>query len=162
MATTEVILREKIEKLGLEADVVKVKRGFARNFLIPTGKAYEATRGNLRHIEALKAARTKREADELASAEQIANKIRRAKLTLELATGEGGKAFGSITVNDLVTALKEKAGVEVDRHAILLDRPIKSTGNFDIPVKLHHDVSVDLRLKVETKGGSEDAKKEEA
>ncbi|MFT5467754.1 MAG: large subunit ribosomal protein L9 [Verrucomicrobiales bacterium] len=157
MAHTEVILREKITNLGAEADVVKVRRGYARNFLLPQGKAFEATKGNLRNIESLKIARGRREAEEMAQAESQASKIKRQKFVLELATGEQGKAFGSITVNDLVKAVAEKTGIDIDRHAIKLDKPIKSTGKFDIPVKLHADVEFDLRLTVEAKGGEKAA-----
>ena len=162
MANTEVILREKIESLGAEADVVKVRRGYARNFLIPEGKAFEATKGNLRHIESLKEARARREADELNAAEAQASKVKRQKIVLELATGEQGKAFGSITINDLVKAIEEKCGEKIDRHAIKLEKPIKNTGRFDIPVKLHPEVEFDLRLTVEAKGGEEDADAEAA
>lgn len=156
MALTEVILREKIINLGAEADVVKVRRGYARNFLIPEGKAFEATKGNLRHLESLKEARARREAEELAEAETQASKIKRQKYVLELATGEQGKAFGSITVNDLVKAVQEKTGIDIDRHAIELDKPIKNTGKFNIPVKLHADVEFEMRLTVEAKGGEEE------
>ncbi|MCB1091709.1 MAG: 50S ribosomal protein L9 [Verrucomicrobiae bacterium] len=148
MATTEVILREKVEHLGSEADVVKVKRGYARNFLIPSGKAYEATKGNLRQIEKLKEVRARREAEELAEAEKIATKLRKAKLTMELSIGQGGKAFGSITNADIAKAIAEKAGVEIDRHLIILDKPIKGTGDFEVPVKVHADLEVILNVKV--------------
>ena len=88
MATTNVILKEKVDGLGSEADVVSVRRGYARNFLVPQGKAYEATTSNLRHVEALTKARALREADELQTAEKQATKLRKARLTLELAIGE--------------------------------------------------------------------------
>ncbi len=148
MATTDVILREKISNLGAEADVVTVKRGYARNFLIPSGKAYEATQGNLRQIEKLKQVRAQREAEELAEAEKVATKLRKAKLTLELAIGQGGKAFGSITSADIAKALLEKAKVEIDRHQIDLEKPIKGTGDFEVPVKVHADIIVNLNVKV--------------
>ena len=83
MATTQVILKEKIKGLGAEADVVKVKRGFARNFLLPQGKAYEASQGNLRHTERLKAVRAEREAKEMADAEKLASKVKKVKLKLK-------------------------------------------------------------------------------
>jgi len=162
MAYTEVILREKIINLGAEADVVKVRRGYARNFLLPQGKAYEATKGNLRQIEALKIARAQREGEELQEAEKVASKIRRVKFNLELATGEQGKAFGSITVNDLVKAIEEETGEKIDRHAIELEKPIKNTGSFDIPVKLHPDVTFELRLFVNSQGGGDAAEEEES
>lgn len=148
MATTDVILREKISNLGAEADVVTVKRGYARNFLIPSGKAYEATQGNLRQIEKLKQVRAQREAEELAEAEKVATKLRKAKLTLELAIGQGGKAFGSITSADIAKALLEKTKVEIDRHQIDLEKPIKGTGDFEVPVKVHADIIVNLNVKV--------------
>ena len=97
MATTEVILREKITNLGSEADVVTVKAGFARNYLIPEGKAYEATKANLKHLESLKAMRVKREAEELDNAHGLAATIKKLKLTFVLETGQGGKAFGSVS-----------------------------------------------------------------
>ena len=159
MATTDVILREKIDNLGAEADVVTVKRGFARNFLIPSGKAYEATAGNLRQIEHLKQARAQREAEELAEAEKIATKLRKTKISLELSIGQGGKAFGSITNADIAKAIEEKTKIEIDRHHIVLDKPIKSTGDFDVPVKVHTDIEVSLSVKV--KAEKEDEETEE-
>ena len=149
MAQTEVILRKKIANLGAEADVVKVRRGYARNFLLPQGKAFEATAGNLRQIEALKIARAKREAEELAAAEKLATKIRKAKLTLELATGETGKAFGSITVSDIAAALEEKIGEPIDRHLIQLDKPIKKSGKTVVEIKLNAQVSAQLTITVD-------------
>ncbi|MCB1229386.1 MAG: 50S ribosomal protein L9 [Verrucomicrobiae bacterium] len=148
MATTEVILREKVDNLGAEADVVTVRRGYARNFLVPSGKAFEATPGNLRHIEHLKQVRAQREAEELAEAEKIATKLRKTKLSMELSIGQGGKAFGSITSADIAKALEEKAKVEIDRHNITLDKPIKGTGDYEIPVKVHADIEVIVALKV--------------
>ena len=105
MPTTQVILKEKIKGLGAEADVVKVKRGFARNFLLPQGKAYEATKGNLRYTERLKAVRAEREAKETLEAEKLAAKLKKLKLKLTLSTGQGGKAFGSITTIDIAKAI---------------------------------------------------------
>ena len=108
MAATEVILREKIHGLGAEADVVKVKAGFARNFLIPTGKAYEATKGNLNQIENLNKARAAREAAELAEAHELAGKIGRLKPKFTLEIGANGKAFGSVTSIDTTRLSRKK------------------------------------------------------
>ena len=135
MAQTEVILREKIDNLGAEADVVTVKAGFARNFLIPTGRAYEATKGNLRQIENLQVARAKRETEELNVAQELASKISRMKPKFTLDVGKNGKAFGSVTTIDIHKALEDK-GVSIDRTAIQLNKPIKSTGKSDVEVKL--------------------------
>jgi large subunit ribosomal protein L9 len=161
MANVEVILKEKIKGLGAEADVVKVKRGFARNFLVPQGKAFEASSGNLRHLNHLKAARAEREAKELQEAEKIASKLKKLKLKLTLQTGQGGKAFGSITNMDIAKAVLESvAKVELDRHQIQLDKPIKNSGTFEVPVKLHADVSCFLKLTVtasDAEGASDEA-----
>jgi|UniRef100_UPI003783399B large subunit ribosomal protein L9 len=154
MATTQVILKEKIKGLGAEADVVKVKRGFARNFLLPQGKAYEASKGNLRYTERLKAVRAEREAKEVAEAEKVASKLKKTKLKLTLATGQGGKAFGAITTMDIAKAITEQAGMEIDRHQIVLERPIKNTGAFEIEVKLGHEVSATIKLTVTAAGDS--------
>ncbi len=148
MATVQVILKEKIQNLGAEADVVKVRRGFARNFLVPQGKAYEATKGNLRQIENLKKVRAEREAAELAEAQKIAGKLKKLKLKLTLATGQGGKAFGSITTIDIAKAVQDESGIEIDRHLIQLEKPIKGTGSFEIPVKLHSEIDCFLKLTV--------------
>lgn len=161
MATVQVILKEKIKNLGSEADVVKVRRGFARNFLVPQGKAYEATKGNLRHVENLKKVRAEREAAELAEAQKTAGKLKKLKLKLTLATGQGGKAFGSITTMDIAKAVLEESGIEIDRHHIQLDKPIKSTGTFEVPVKLHSEIECFLKLTVATEEAAEGAEPKE-
>lgn len=159
MATTQVILKEKINDLGAEGDIVKVRAGFARNFLLPLGKAFEATKANMANLEALKKERALREAAELDAAEKVAVKLRRLKLKLALATGQTGKAFGSITALDIIKAIAESATeIHLDKHQIVLDKPIKTTGSFEIPVKLHQDVECILHLTV----ASEGAKEEEA
>jgi large subunit ribosomal protein L9 len=147
MATAQVILKEKIEGLGAESDVVKVRAGYARNFLIPQGKAFEATRANLRHVNALKAVRAQREAEELASAQEVAAKIAklRPKFTLEI--GQDGKAFGSVTSIDIHREL-EAAGIVIDRHGIELDKPIKKSGKSDVNVRVHPQVSTILTINV--------------
>ena len=150
MATKEVILKEKIAGLGAEADVVKVKSGFANNFLVPQGKALDANKDNLQQIEDLKAARAQREADELATAQGLAGEIKGINASFELATGENDKAFGSVTSIDIQKKLEEN-GVEIDRTAILLDSPIKNTGKFDVEIKLHAEVSAKLNVNVAAK-----------
>lgn len=161
MATVQVILKEKIANLGAEADIVSVKAGYARNYLVPQGKAYEATAGNLRYITALKARRAEREAAEKLEAQNLAGKLRKVTLKLELATGQGGKAFGSITTMDLAEAIKEQAGVEVDRHAIDLEKPIKTTGKHEFTVKVHPEVEALVRLQVTAPVEKEEEETEE-
>ena len=118
MAVTEVILKENVPGLGAEADMVKVRRGFARNYLVPQGKAYEVTPANLKRLNLLKGKRAEREARELNEAEELARKINRVKLEFILETGETGKAFGSVTAKDIEDKLQAEAGIAVDRHRI--------------------------------------------
>ncbi|NNC88914.1 MAG: 50S ribosomal protein L9 [Akkermansiaceae bacterium] len=159
MATTKLILREKIENLGAEADVVQVKAGFARNFLIPKGKAYEATKGNLRHLASLQAARAERETAELAGAHTLATKIEKMRPKFTLETSQGGKAFGSVTSMDIHKQLEEK-GVKIDRQAIKLSHPIKKSGRTEIEVKLHPEVTATLTVSVEAvEKGADDSDK---
>jgi large subunit ribosomal protein L9 len=157
MATTEVILTEKIESLGAEADVVKVRAGFARNYLVPQGKALEITPATLRRITALKTKRAEREAAELNEANEVSRRIAKMKLSFELETGETGKAFGSITTSDIAARLKTELGGhhEIDRHRIQLERPIKESGPQEIVIKLHPEVSATLHINVKAKGATE-------
>lgn len=148
MATAQVILKEKIEGLGAEADVVKVRAGYARNYLVPQGKAYEATKANLRHVEALNSARAQREAQELEEAQVLATKISKLKPTFTLSTGQGGKAFGSVTSMDLHKEL-EAAGIVVERHNIQLEKPIKKSGKTVVEIKLNPQVSAQLTITVD-------------
>ncbi|HEX8490966.1 MAG TPA: 50S ribosomal protein L9 [Chthoniobacterales bacterium] len=148
MPSTEIILTENIPGLGAEADVVKVRRGYARNFLLPQGKAYEVTKRSLRQLDNLKAKRAAREAAELNEAEELSRRISKLKVVFTLETGETGKAFGSITAQDLVKRLKNELGNEIDRHRLVLDHPIKSTGEHEVPIKLHHDVTTKFIFQV--------------
>jgi large subunit ribosomal protein L9 len=148
MANAQVILKEKIEGLGSEADVVKVRAGYARNYLVPQGKAYEATKANLRHVEALKSERARREAEELEVAQGLATKIAKLSPKFTLSTGQGGKAFGSVTSIDIHKEL-ESSGIEIDRHAIQLDKPIKKSGKTVVEIKLNAQVSAQLTVTVD-------------
>jgi large subunit ribosomal protein L9 len=147
MATTQVILRTKIANLGYEADVVKVKAGFARNYLVPQGKAFEATAENLANLDELKAKRAVRLAEELAESEKVATKIAKFSPEFQLEIGQGGKAFGSVTSIDIHKKLEE-GGIVVDRKAIQLDSPIKTTGKIEIAIKLPQDVNATLTINV--------------
>ncbi|MFL6542193.1 MAG: 50S ribosomal protein L9 [Chthoniobacterales bacterium] len=150
MATTEVILTSNIPGLGAEADVVKVRSGYARNFLLPQGKAYEVTPSALRTLDTLKAKRAEREAREMNEAEEMARRINKSRLIFTLETGETGKAFGSITAQDIMKRLKNEIGFEVDRHRIVLEHPIKNTGEHEVPIKLHADVTARLVFTVKS------------
>jgi len=151
MAHTEVILTVNIPSLGAEADIVKVRRGHARNFLLPQGKALEMTKGSLRQINHLKAKRAEREGREVTAAEELASKINKLKVSFVLETGETGKAFGSVTAKDIHDRIISELKLgELPKHAVVLDKAIKETGDHDVNVKLHPDVTAILHLKVTT------------
>jgi len=150
MPLTELILTENVPGLGAEADVVKVRRGYARNYLLPRGKAYEVTPAALRQLNALKQKRAEREARELSEAEELARRIGKARFIFTLETGETGKAFGSVTAQDIVDRLKNELGAEIDRHKIVLEHAIKDTGEHEVPIKLHHDVTAQLVFQVKS------------
>lgn len=162
MSQIEVILKQQVENLGAEADVIKVKRGYALNFLIPTGKAYEATSGNLKHIDALKKARALREANEIEAATKLANRLNKQRLKFELATGQGGKAFGSVTAKDIQDSLAEtdRQFRDIDRKQIQLKKPIKRTGDFEVEVKIHQDINATLKIKISAAAQNDAAKGE--
>jgi len=151
MATIQVILTEKIEGLGAEADIVKVHGGYARNFLLPKGLALEASRGNLNQTEKLKAKRAIREAAELKAAEDKSSAIRKLVIQLELTTGQTGKTFGAITAADIAKAVEEQSGIVIDRHDIVLEKPIKQTGEFKVDVHIHGEINSTLTVVVSPK-----------
>jgi large subunit ribosomal protein L9 len=159
----QVLLADAIPNLGAEADIVDVKRGFARNYLIPQGKAYELNPQALRHVKDLKAKRAEREQRELKEAEEFANKLNNVAINMELLTGEQGKAFGSITSQNIYDELQKQLGedeVTFDRHALQLDGPIKSSGTHEVPVKIHPEVTATIHVNVKAKGASERALQE--
>lgn len=160
MPTTQILLTESVPNLGAEADIVKVRRGYARNFLIPRGKGLELNASALRRVNHLKAKRAEREARELTEAEELASKLGKLKLTFTLETGESGKAFGSVTAKDIHDRLcEEMPGLELGRHAVQLDKSIKETGTREVPVRVHPDVTAKVTIKVSAAARS--AKSEE-
>lgn len=161
MPSTEIILTENVPGLGAEADLVKVRRGYARNYLLPHGKAHEVTPASLRQIDALKAKRAEREARELNEAEDLARRINKLRVTFTLETGETGKAFGSVTSQDLVTRIKNELGNEVDRHRVSLEHPIKTTGEHEVSIKLHHDVVANFKFTVKSTQAPQETPKAE-
>lgn len=159
MATKQLILTENIPGLGAEADIVTVRAGYARNYLLPKRMACEVTPSALRRINLLKAKRAEREAKELADAEELARRIKKITLTFTLETGETGKAFGSVTSQDIADRLKAElgGGTVIDRHKLELERPIKEHGEFEIPLKIHPDVTASVRLVVKTSAPQEES-----
>ena len=147
----EVILKEDIDKLGHRGDVVKVADGYGRNYLLPRKLAIEATKANKNIIEQMKAAAVRRSAAEKGEAEILAKQFDAVELEFTRKVGEKDHLFGSVTSADIAEALTAK-GFNVDRRKIQLDEPIKSLGDFDIPIKLHRDVTA--RFKVSVKAES--------
>src|ERR1043166_7389938 len=159
MATTTVLLREDGDHLGARGEIVKVKAGFARNYLLPRKLAVEATPGNVRQIEAERAALLKREARERATAEAQSAQMKGLRLTFERKVGEHGLLYGSVTAMHIADALKEK-GYEVDRRRVHLAEPIKETGDYTVSVRLHRDVNVEIPVTVDGEATSAGAENE--
>jgi len=147
MAHNEVLLLKPVDGLGAEGDQVKVRAGYARNYLLPQKFAVALTQSNRKQVDALKKRRTDREASELSGAQALADKISKVSIAFVVKTGEGGKLFGAITAADLHQKLTE-AGVEIDKKKILLHTPVKTLGKHEVKIKLHADVSVDVSFDV--------------
>src|SRR5437870_4577772 len=154
MANKQVLLREDIDNLGARGEIVRVKAGYARNYLLPRRLAVEATSSNVKQIEGERAALAKREAKERSTAELQADQLRNLALKFERKVGEAGVLYGSVTSMDIAHELKEQ-GYEIDRRKIALREPIKRFGNYTVPVRLHRDVTVELPVKVLGEGGVE-------
>jgi len=149
MAFTEVILTANIPKLGAEADIVRVRRGYARNFLLPQGKALETTTSSMRQINHLKAKRAEREAREMTAAEELASKINKLSPVFTLEAGASGKAFGSVTAKDIHDRIVQDLKLEeLPKHAVVLDKAIKESGEHSVSVKVHADVTATLTIQV--------------
>jgi len=143
----EVILREDVKSLGKAGELVRVKPGYARNFLLPKGLAYEATEGNKKRIAAETRARSARVAAERGEAEALGTRLSGVTLALAGKAGDEGKLFGSITAQDIAEALARQ-GFEVDRRRIELEQPIKTLGAHTVSVRLHPEVHAEVRVEV--------------
>jgi large subunit ribosomal protein L9 len=143
----ELILRENVQNLGKAGDLVRVKPGYARNFLLPRGLAYEATEGNKKRIASEQKAKSTRAEHERAEAQALAGRLGQASVTLTGKAGEEGKLFGSITAQDIAAAL-DAQGIAVDRRKLDLDQPIKTLGFHTVAVRLHPDVQAEVRVNV--------------
>jgi large subunit ribosomal protein L9 len=160
MAQSEVLLVKPVEGLGGEGDQVKVRAGYARNYLLPRKIAVPVTTANRKQVESLKKHRATREQDELTAAQEMAKKLERASLAFAVKTGEGGKMFGAITANDIHDKLVA-SGVEIDKKKIHLFTPVRTLGKHEVKIKLHADVSVDLNFDVVSENPIEPAVTEE-
>jgi len=144
----EVILKEDVSKLGSRGEVVKVAEGYGRNYLLPRKLAIEASKGNKSVIEQMKAASLRRSAKEKTQAEELAKQFEGVALSFERRSGEADQLFGSVTSGDIADAL-EKKSFSVDRRKIQLHEPLKTLGEFTIPIKLHKDVTTHVKVVIE-------------
>jgi large subunit ribosomal protein L9 len=151
MAHTKLLLREDVDDLGARGEIVRVRSGYARNYLLPRKLAVEATASNVKQIEQERAALLKKEAAERSTAEGQAEQIRSLVLEFRRKSGEQGALYGSVTSMDIAEAFKGR-GYEIDRHRIHLREPLKRVGDFSVPVRLHRDVTIDVQVKVSPEG----------
>ncbi len=147
MANSEILLLKPVEGLGGEGDQVKVRAGYARNYLLPRGFAAPVTLANRKQVDALKRRRAERESLELNGAQELGKKLEKMSFAFAVKTGEGGKMFGAITGSDVHDKLTA-AGFSIDKKRILMHTPVKTLGKHTVKVKLHADVAVELAFDV--------------
>lgn len=143
-----VILIKDVKGVGKAGEVVKVSDGYARNMLLPKGFATEATEGNIKNLEKQKAIQEAKKEAELAEARAQAEKIGQFKVEIVTKSGEGGKLFGSITSKDIADALESQHKIAIDKRKIVLESPIKHTGEFELDVKLYPEVVAKLKVSI--------------
>ena len=143
----QIILQEDVEKLGHRGDVVTVKPGYARNFLLPNKLAVEATAGNMKALERIRAALAKKTATELEAATKQAELLGVVALKFTRKTGENDQMFGSVTTGDIAESLK-KEGFEVDKRQIQLPEPLKTLGDFPVTIKVFRDVTAQIQVNI--------------
>jgi large subunit ribosomal protein L9 len=151
MAHTKVLLREDVDDLGARGEIVRVRSGYARNYLLPRNLAVQATAGNVKGIESERAALLKKEAKERASADAQSQQMGSLQLEFRRKAGEQGALYGSVTSMDVAEALRER-GYEIERHRIHLREPLKRVGEYTVPVRLHREVTIDLKVRVAPEG----------
>jgi large subunit ribosomal protein L9 len=150
----EVILKEDVAKLGSRGDVVKVAEGYGRNYLLPRKLAIEASASNKAVIEQMRAAAVRRSAKEKAQAEELSKQFDGLSVNFVRRSGEHEQLFGSVTSGDIAEAL-EKKGFNVDRRKVQLHEPLKTLGEFTVPIKLHKDVTTHLKVLIEKEAVAE-------
>ena len=156
MSTTEILLVEPVDNLGLEGDIVKVRPGYARNFLFPKNKALPLNQANKKRLDALKVARAAREAEEIQGAQEIAFKLNDVSIAVAVKTGSGGKLFGSVTAQHLLEKLDEK-GFKLDKKHLVKFVPIKELGQTEVTCQLHKDITAQFKVEVVSENPIEEA-----
>lgn len=145
----KVILLQDVKNMGKAGTVANVSDGYARNFLIPKGLVKEATSANMKELERIKETNAAIRAENLESAQALEKKIAMLRVTIKTKGGEGGRLFGSITTKDIADALQEQHGIEIDKKKLVLESPIKQTGEHLVEIKLFTNVTAKLRVTVE-------------
>ena len=149
----EVILREHVDNLGKRGEIVKVAAGYARNYLLPRKLALPATEGNKKHVERERKIVEVREAQERGVAEALGARLAVLEISIARRVGDTEQLYGSVTSGDIVEFLKDK-GFEVDKRKLILPEPIKAIGDYEVPLKLHREVTIPLKVKVVKEGGA--------
>ena len=144
----KVILLQDVKSLGKAGDIVKVSDGYARNMILPKKLGVEATPKNLNDLKLQKANEAKVAAEQLAEAKALAAKIDELSVTVSIKAGEGGRTFGSVSTKEIAKAAADQLHLDIDKKKMVLTDPIRSLGTFEVPIKLHKDVTAKLRVKV--------------
>jgi large subunit ribosomal protein L9 len=144
----KVILLEDVKSVGKKGEVVNASEGYAKNFLIPRKLGVEATASNMNDIKLKKQSEDKRKAEELAAAKELKNKLEEKTVKIPVKTGDNGKLFGSVTNKEIAAALEEQAGIKVDKKKIVLDDQIKMVGEKTVVIKIHPQVSAELKVAI--------------
>ncbi|SEG82953.1 large subunit ribosomal protein L9 [Thermomonospora echinospora] len=144
----KLILTQEVTGLGEPGDVVEVKDGYGRNYLVPRGLAIRWTRGGQREVDSIKKARSAREIATLEQAREVADRLRALKVVLRTRAGNGGRLFGSVTAADIVGAVKEAGGPDLDRRRVEIRNPIKTVGAHQVAVRLHPEVGTTVEVNV--------------
>ena len=144
----KIILTQEVEGLGAAGDVVEVKDGYGRNYLVPRGVAVRWTRGGQKQVDQIKSARSSRAVRDTDHAKQVKSALEQGTVDVKVRAGEGGRLFGAVTVTDIAEAISGVTGEKIDKRTIVVTNPIKSLGNHQVSVKLHDEVSASVALNV--------------
>ncbi|MCR5304048.1 MAG: 50S ribosomal protein L9 [Lachnospiraceae bacterium] len=145
----KIILLQDVKKLGKKGDIVDISDGYARNFVLPKKLGVEASKGNLTELKNRKAKQEKEEAEAVAAAKELAERLKESSVTVKIKAGKDGKAFGAVPAEKIAEAAKSQLGIELDRRKIVMDEPLKVLGEYDVNVKLYANVSGTLKVYVE-------------
>ena len=144
----DIVLLEDVKALGKKGQIVKVNDGYARNFILPKKLGLEATSKNLNDLKLQKANDARIAAEQLAAVKELGAKLDESTVTLSIKAGEGGRAFGSVSNKEISKAISDQLNLDIDKKKIVLNDPIKSIGSFEVPIKLHKEVTARLAVKV--------------